>query len=119
MRRMITLTLMLGAGLVGWSQTAEAGRMPNPGVDTDLVRPHGTVTYSNEWFYSGELAEVTVAGDGSTLLTVTVEDEFGHEVASDYGYTCRVTWYPRWTGRFTIQVHNLGYQSNYYEMTTN
>jgi hypothetical protein len=116
---MIVLALVVGAGLLGWSPTAEAGRVPRPGVDADVVRPLGTVTYGDEWFDGGDLAAVTVTGDGSTALSVAVYDESGNLITSDYGYTCRLTWYPRWTGRFTIRVRNLGHYSNHFELATN
>jgi hypothetical protein len=83
------------------------------------VAPHGSVTYSNEWFYGGELAMVTVAGNGFTQLSVAVYDENGNFVTSNSGYTCMVTWTPIWTGRFTIKVTNLGGSSNLYTMRTN
>ena len=57
-------------------------------------------------FLGGARAIVTVEGDGSTDLDVYVYDENGNLVAKvdGPGDKCRVTWTPRWTGKFTIKV---------------
>ena len=70
-------------------------------------------------FYGGQLATVTVSGSGYTNLDLYVYDEFGNLVAADTNLTdqCIVTWVPRWTGPFTIQVVNHGYVSNFYTIT--
>ncbi len=70
----------------------------------------GRSRFINESFVGGRRAVVRIAGDGSTDVDVFVYDENGNLVASGVGPTDReyVTFTPRWTGRFTTEVRNLG-----------
>jgi hypothetical protein len=72
-------------------------------------------------FVGGELAKIGVIGDGDTDLDLYVRDEFGNEIARDDDRTdrCYVQWTPKWTGVFTIEVHNLGRVYNDYTLMTN
>lgn len=119
MRQSIVLALVLCAGLVASGQRAEAGRVPRPGADADVVAAYGSVTYGNEWFAGCEYAQVRVVGDGDTVLRVAVYDENDNLIATDSGDTCVATFYPRWTGRFRVVVSNLGGVANRFALTTN
>lgn len=72
-------------------------------------------------FRGGELAEIALAGDGDTNLDIYVYDEYGNYIAADTGYTDTgyVSWYPRWTGSFRVEVRNNGMVFNQYVLITN
>jgi hypothetical protein len=69
----------------------------------------------------GELARVAVIGDGDTDLDLEVFDEGGHLIARDTDNTdkCLVEWTPRWTGKFTVRITNLGIVYNNYVLMSN
>ncbi len=96
------------------------GSVRGPGVGAWCVWGGHYMTFTDT-FRGGELAYISVDGDGSTDLDLYVFDEFGNLIASDrsYGDYCAVSWYPAWTGPFRIEVHNLGGISNAYIITTN
>lgn len=75
----------------------------------EKVEAHSTDRYS-ERFYAGESVYIYVRGDGDTDLDLYVYDENGNLIDSDtdLGDTCLCTFTPKWTGRFTIKVKNLG-----------
>ena len=61
-----------------------------------------------EWrFRAGRTAEVAVIGDGDDV-DVYVYDEYGNLVAKDddSSTACYVSWVPRWTGKFRVEVRN-------------
>lgn len=72
-------------------------------------------------FVKGEIAEVSIAGDGSCDLDLFVYDENGYLVASDDGYEdiCIVRWIPAWTGPFSVRVVNRGELMSTFDMWTN
>ena len=118
MIRTMILALVAGAGVLLGVSPVEAGRVSTPGSDRATVGAFSSITYDED-FFGGERANVIVVGDGSTMLRVTVYDENGNYITSDTGYTASVTWYPRWTGEFTIRVVNLGAYHNTYSMRSN
>lgn len=118
MFRAMILAVVAGAGLLLGVSPAEAGRVPTPGSDVATVGAFSSISYDED-FFGGERANVVVVGDGSTMLQVTVYDENGNYITSATGYTASVTWYPRWTGEFTIRVTNLGAYGNRYVMRSN
>jgi hypothetical protein len=67
-------------------------------------------------FRGGEIASVAISGDGDTDLDLYVYDQFGNLIGVDNDYTddCIVTWIPRWTGPFIIEVVNRGPVYNEY-----
>jgi hypothetical protein len=83
-----------------------------PGGPIRLVRtiPARTVVSWNIRFNAGEVAHVNVVGDGDTDLDVYVYDQNGNLITRDirFGDRVGVSWTPRWTGSFRIEVHNLG-----------
>ena len=91
---------------------------PNRHVDTVLA---GRTDVYNITFRGGEQAIVMVSGDGDTDLDLYVYDENGNLIDSDTDNTdqCVCTFTPRWTGRFTIKIKNLGRVYNRYTLYTN
>jgi hypothetical protein len=107
--------LTLAAG-----STVDACAVGGPKFDNYTVAARSTITY-RQCFHAGELAMVTVIGDGYTDLDLYVYDESGNLIASDTDDSddCVVTWVPRWTGQFTIKVVNRGYTHNSFRLRTN
>ncbi|MCB9760926.1 MAG: hypothetical protein H6739_13895 [Alphaproteobacteria bacterium] len=68
-----------------------------------------------------EQAEVALAGDGDTDLDLFVFDEYGNQIASDVSYADKayVSWTPKWTGNFRVEVRNRGNVYNRYVLVTN
>ena len=66
--------------------------------------------------YGGQEVSVEVNGDNDTDLDVFVYDEFGNLVDWDNDELdlCLLSWYPRWTGTFRVEVVNLGSVYNEY-----
>ena len=81
------------------------------------VRANSSDRYTHR-FYAGETVYIYVNGDGDTDLDLYVYDENGNLIDSDtdYGDTCLCSFTPRWTGRFTIKVKNLGNVYNRYKI---
>ena len=80
--------------------------------------------YTDTWtisFRRGEAAYVVVSGDGDTDLDLFVYDQNGNFITSDQSSIddCAVSFIPRWTGNFYIQVKNLGRVYNRYVLVTN
>jgi hypothetical protein len=108
------LAVLAGAAL------AEAGRVPGPGRDVATVQAFGKVTYYDT-FRGGDLAVIYLDGDGATDLDIYVYDENNNLVAWGTGPSDieTVSFRPRWTGRFRIEIRNLGSTWNRYVMRTN
>jgi hypothetical protein len=81
----------------------------------------GFIDVFNITFTAGELAEIAVAGDGDTDLDLEIYDEFGNFIGSDSGATDNgyVSWTPRWTGNYRVEVKNHGNVFNQYLLITN
>jgi hypothetical protein len=99
---------------------ASAGRIPSPAHARSAVPARGSDRYSVR-FAGGEVARVLVSGDGGTDLDLYVYDADGDLVASDTdpGDDCVVSFVPRWGGRYTIVIRNIGAVRNEYLMITN
>ena len=99
-----------GASSTWNSETYYVDRYAN-----ERVEAHSTDKYTQR-FYAGESVYIYVNGDGDTDLDLYVYDENGNLIDSDTdkGDTCLCTFTPRWTGRFTIKVKNLGSVYNRY-----
>ena len=96
------------------------GAVGGPKYNISSVSAGGTDVY-NITFRAGELAIVTVIGDGDTDLDLYVYDNNGNLIARDADYTddCIVTFTPRWTGNFRIKIVNRGRVYNRYVLRTN
>lgn len=86
----------------------------------DSVRPMTTDIY-NIWFEGGELAEILVTGDRGTDLDLFVFDENNNLIAFDDDLTdmCYAAFTPLWSGRFRVEIRNLGPYWNHYLLETN
>ncbi len=96
------------------------GDVTGPNRHYDRVLSNSTDVYTIT-FKGGALAEVGISGDGDTDLDLFVYDEYGNliESSTSTGDDEYVSWYPRWTGKFTIRVKNLGRVYNNYVILTN
>lgn len=85
----------------------------------DEVGPLHTDVYYHT-FYRGGPSSIVVSGAGITDLDCRVYDENGNLIDSDTDGTddCILTWRPRWTGEYRIEIENLGLRSNVYAMET-
>jgi len=115
------IVMLVVAALVGAVvNEVDAGRLRGRGGIDTCVAGHRTDVY-HETFRGGESAMITVSGDGDTDLDLYVYDENDNLVESDTDFTdeCLVTFTPRWTGQFRIEVKNRGRVYNCYELRTN
>ncbi|EFL89316.1 hypothetical protein [Ahrensia sp. R2A130] len=96
------------------------GRLRGPGR---LVKGllAGRTHIIRDTFEGGSLAQVTLIGDGDTNLDMVVLDQNGNTVCKDRSYSdkLRCSWYPRWTGTFSIGIRNQGRIRNTYVLLTN
>lgn len=102
------------------AQQGAMGRVPGPGSTVTRVNAYSTDIFT-ETFAGGRAARVSISGDGDTDLDLYVYDENGNLIRSStsYGDDESVGWTPRWTGRFRIEVRNLGRVYNQYRLWTN
>jgi hypothetical protein len=100
--------------------TGARGATGGPKYSVTKVSAGYTDVYNVE-FRGGELAEIAISGDGDTDLDLYVYDEYGNYIGSDTGSTdtAYVSWTPRWTGNFRIEVKNNGYVYNQYVVISN
>ena len=86
-------------------------------VTEERVLANSTDTYS-EVFVADVNVVVYVEGDGDTDLDLYIYDESGNLIDSDTDNTdrCYCEWTPRWRGKFTIKIKNLGSVYNAYTM---
>ncbi|MBI2804764.1 MAG: hypothetical protein HYX68_07250 [Planctomycetes bacterium] len=113
-----SLIAVVALGFVAIS--ADAGRIPGPGVNTTICQAKGSVTYF-ETFRGNELARIAIVGDGSTDLDVFVYDLQGRLIVQGIGLTDRevVSWFPGRTQTYRIVVKNLGNTWNRFSMASN
>ena len=119
MKRILTVAVVVAA-LLACASVAIAGAVGGPKVQRTEVQAFATDVYRVA-FHGGELAVVTVIGDGDTDLDLYIYDQFGNLVTFDDGPTdnCVVSWVPRQTGYYTIKVVNRGRVFNRYTIRTN
>lgn len=98
----------------------QGGRVGGPGHRVVRVNAFATDAFYED-FRAGAPAIVTICGDGDTDLDVFIFDSNGNLIVQAIGPTDRetVSWTPRWTGRFRIEVRNLGPVWNQYSISTN
>lgn len=99
---------------------AARGRVGGIARDSSWVAVNHQRTY-RESFYGGEYAQVSIAGDGSSLLNLSVYDENGNLLCLSRRAGDRQIcgWNPRWTGPFRIVVTNVGGYAANYNLLTN
>ncbi len=122
--------------LVLAAQAAAGAGSPVPGSASaqlgpaEVASPVGGAIYqvdrvsalSSVWYTvtlrAGEESWIAVRGDGDTDLDLYVYDENWNLVASDTDVTdsmlARIT--PRWTGRFHLEIRNLGRVYNQFQL---
>ncbi len=116
--------LLLAAAMVAPTAamvpSADAGRIPGPGIHSTSVEAYDVDNYDIR-FRGGEMARIVVSGDGDTDLDVFVYDADENLVASDVDPTdyCVVSWRPRRSATYRVEVHNLGDVYNIYTIETN
>lgn len=111
--------VMFGLALLCCPGAVEAGATESHNTVT-VVLPRHVDTFL--WkFEGGADAIVNIKGDGSTDLDFYVFDSNDNLVTKDDDTTdyCVLTWTPKWTGYFKIQIKNLGNEENRYSIRTN
>ncbi|GHU74584.1 hypothetical protein FACS189450_15230 [Spirochaetia bacterium] len=114
-------TLLAFAGQVeAASQTKTRGAAGGPKYGTYKL-PGGTYDSFNAVFRANERAEIGVSGDGDTDIDLYVYDSNGNLIVYDESPydDCYVSFVPKWTGEFTVQIVNLGRVYNVYTLTSN
>lgn len=114
--RLVAGAVAVSAALASQAALAGAGGLRA----NDVVRGNHTDIY-NMTFTGGSTAVVAISGDRDTDLDLYVYDQYGNLICRATGRgdaeACR--WTPRWTGRFRIEVRNLGGIANRYQLATN
>ena len=87
----------------------------------DRILSRDTDVYEDLVFEGGEYAHIALRGDGDTDLDLKVYDENGNEIDTSTGSTDReaVSFTPRWTGPFRIEIKNYGRVYNDYTLCLN
>jgi hypothetical protein len=116
MKKAIILAL---AVVLGMASLAQAGAIPGPRERTTVVRALSTDVYHIP-FRGGELAAITIRGDGDSDLNVRVVDAFGQQVLRTVGRGDKftVTFRPAVNMEYRIEVINSGV-ANLYTLRTN
>jgi hypothetical protein len=97
----------------------DRGRIPGIGRDVGYVAAGASESYSIA-YRGGELAELSVRGDGSTELELAVLDEYDREICRRRGRgELHCSWTPMWTAPARVRVENRGNAGNQYHMLTN
>lgn len=101
------------------ANSGSRGRAEGPARARSVVKTRSTDNYTIT-FRGGERAVVLVSGDGDSDLDLYVYDENGNLVCRDDDESDDMVcaWTPRWTGRYRIQIRNLGI-ANEYVIATN
>jgi hypothetical protein len=107
--------LLLGAG------QALPGLVDGPLAEKRAVAPNNSVNLART-FKGGERACVIIVGDGASYLGLYAYDADGNCIArDDYGNfqtrdDAAVEWYPPQTGRYSIEIKNLGRRKDTFSM---
>lgn len=102
------------------STVVSAGAVGGRKEARDTVSAFSTDRYTFV-FRGEEVARIRVSGDGSTDFDCTILDNSGNLIESDTNPLdeCNLVWSPRWTGKFTLKITNLGSSPNEYRLMTN
>ena len=106
--------------LIVVSSMAFAGSATGRGVYNKTCPAYGK-TIIHERYFGGETARLALVGDGDTDLDIYVYDGNGNLIVSGAGFTDRevVSFVPRWTGSFRIEIVNRGGVFNRFALATN
>lgn len=85
------------------------GSTTGPGSTSRRIEANSTHSFTID-MRGGEYGRIDVRGDGDTDLDCWLYDDNGNLIDSDTDYTdwCILEVVPAWTGRFRVQVSNLG-----------
>ena len=119
MFKKFALTLSAATLMTVFSTALMADNTNGPQINRTSVLAYSTDRYTQVYFRGGETAYVEADGDGSTTLHLEVYDENGTLINSVSGYSPWIRWTPKWTGAFTIRIHNEGGLANNYTLHTN
>ena len=120
MFKKFVLTVSLGAILATLTTSNLFARaIPNTYSDSATVAPYSTISYRPILFTANEEGVVSITGDGSTMLDVSIYDERGNLIIHYTGYSPWVSFRPYWVQGMVIKVRNLGGRSNSYSLRTN
>ena len=115
MKALATIITVLSLAAAG---SASAGAVNGPQATTTRVEAHDSDVF-NVRFFGGQLARVSIRGDGDTDLDLIIKDRYGNEVCRADGLrdveTCRFE--PENTGTYHIEVRNLGNVWNRYRLS--
>lgn len=106
--------LMMALLLIGATEPIVA-----PAADCQLENAYAYETVIHTAYFGfGEIAQVSVIGDGDTNLDVYVYDPFGTHVAydNDASDISFLSWWAMSSGRYTIKVTNRGFLTNQYQL---
>lgn len=114
----LTLTAGLTADTAGTIDLTSPTASAAPAQISDRVDSRS----SDRWTLSlngGTTYRIVVDGDGDTDLDTYLYDENGNLIDQDIDLTdyCILDVTPAWTGDFTLEIRNLGYVYNLYELT--
>lgn len=96
------------------------GGLGGPVPHTGVIKPYSTDAHIIA-FEGGEVAVVTVVGDGDTNLDLYIYDINGQPIVCDNSSNldCCTSFVPDQTAEFIVKVRNLGRMPNYYYIVTN
>ena len=102
------ITVAYGAG----------GSTEGPSRGIHVIPTDGTHSFAFR-FYAGDPARVIVSGDGDSDLDLTVRDQNSYIICEDTGNSdlAACEWTPRYTGRYTVRVNNIGMENRYWIIT--
>lgn len=85
------------------------------------VKVNTVDVYKNLKYEGGEEAIIGVVGDGESDIDCYLYDEGDHLITSDTdrSHICALKWTPKWTGKFTLRIKNMGSQASTYVLVTN
>jgi len=116
----LAISMLTGSGATQDVDETRAGRVGGAAAAVRVVDARSVHVW-NETFRGGELAIVSISGDGDTDLDLYVYDRNGNliERSISLGDDETVSWVPAWTGRHRSVIENLGLVRNQYAIVTN
>lgn len=114
------VSAVIAASIIAISSGAIASDVRGPLAVTDVVDPYETDVFTLR-LRGGERTAIFLRGDSDTDLDCRLLDSNGNVMDSDSDFTdtCALAVTPRWTGRFTLEIKNLGGVANRYVWRAN